>query len=275
MYESRGVYPCKILVSAQKGFAYLVEAPKEVTEGVDGLLLEDNDFRNIPEKPGVYLCRVEFFFQQGYSEGYQADGESEWHYEIISAVPQEALAIEARLKELEERHEADTKKLADEAERNNILQASLATAKERCLAVTKWFKEILKTRPDLPPGFAPQLTEQIRVLSAVLSDEHGWSRYYKSEFDDMERHSLEYDYRQIAKKVLGMEIKDGEYVPTWQIVGNLEHRMKLLTAVLEAAKAVRDAYQKFPMEAVKHHIGCDLAPAIETFEAAFEQKEIA
>jgi len=272
MYESKGIYEAKILVSTQTGYAYLVEADEEIMKGVDGLLLEDNDFRNIPEKPGVYLCRVEFFFQQGYSEGYQADGESEWYYEIISAVPQEALSIEARLKELEERHEADTKKLADEAERNNILQASLATAKECCLAVTKWFKEIMKTRPDLPPGFVPQLTEQIRVLSAVLSDEHGWSRYYKSEFDDMERHSLEYDYRQIAKKVLGMEIKDGEYVPTWRIVGNLEHRMKMLKQVLEAAQAARDAYIREGAEPAGATVNARLIPAVEAFEAAFETK---
>src|SRR3990172_568489 len=101
MYESKGIYEAKILVSKENDLAYLVEGDEELLKGMDGPVLEDNLFRSVPEKPGIYLCRVEFFFQQGYCDGYQADGESEWYYEIISAVPQKALSIEARLKELE------------------------------------------------------------------------------------------------------------------------------------------------------------------------------
>lgn len=47
--------------------------------------VEDNNFTNVPDKPGIYNCRVEFWFEQGYFEGYPANGENDWEFRIISA----------------------------------------------------------------------------------------------------------------------------------------------------------------------------------------------
>jgi hypothetical protein len=42
-------------------------------------------FNSIPLEPGVYHCLVDFYFEQGYFEGYKADGESNWEFVVKSA----------------------------------------------------------------------------------------------------------------------------------------------------------------------------------------------
>ena len=241
MYESRGIYDCKILV-AKGGDGFLVEAHPEISKGMDGIFLSDNHFKNVPTEPAIYVCRVEFFFMQGYFEGYRADGESDWYYEIRSAVRQEEPAVLARLKELEERHEADEKKLGEGAERIKILDAHAALSKKACGDAIEWVKAAIEKRTDLPAGLASELTELTRGLFRVMDQEEGWETFHLSEFLSMELRSHHYDIRKIATDVLGYVLKEHEYLPAWQVVGNLKHRMAALREVQAAAKAVVDAY---------------------------------
>lgn len=45
---------------------------------MDGLYIEDNSeiLDGFPDEPGFYAATLELWFQQGYFEGYPADGES-------------------------------------------------------------------------------------------------------------------------------------------------------------------------------------------------------
>lgn len=65
--------------------AQVLVAPKDAMVGMDGTFCEDNSFRNIPPECGIYLCDIDFYFEQGYFEGYKADGESDWEYHIVKA----------------------------------------------------------------------------------------------------------------------------------------------------------------------------------------------
>lgn len=60
-----------------KGQGWIVEVPKEREDWFDGTNIEDN-FEKLTEelKPGLYRGTFAFEFQQGYFEGYPADGES-------------------------------------------------------------------------------------------------------------------------------------------------------------------------------------------------------
>ena len=68
----------------------ILDAPDEIIRFFDGFFCEDNSFKDtwfkaISLEPGIYHCRVDFYFQQGYFEGYQADGESDWEFIVTSA----------------------------------------------------------------------------------------------------------------------------------------------------------------------------------------------
>lgn len=67
--------------------AQVLVAPKDAMVGMDGTFCEDNSFKNVPTEKGIYLCQIDFYFEQGYSDGYKADGESDWEYRIMEATP--------------------------------------------------------------------------------------------------------------------------------------------------------------------------------------------
>jgi hypothetical protein len=62
----------------------VIVAPKDAMVGMDGTFCEDNSFKNVPTEKGIYLCWIEFYFEQGYSDGYKADGESDWEYYVVA-----------------------------------------------------------------------------------------------------------------------------------------------------------------------------------------------
>ena len=67
--------------------AQVIVAPKDAMVGMDGTFCEDNSFKNVPTQRGIYLCWIEFYFEQGYSDGYKADGESDWEYDVVAIQP--------------------------------------------------------------------------------------------------------------------------------------------------------------------------------------------
>jgi len=67
--------------------AQVIVAPKDAMVGMDGTFCEDNSFKNVPTEKGIYLCWIDFYFEQGYFEGYKADGESDWEYKVVKAEP--------------------------------------------------------------------------------------------------------------------------------------------------------------------------------------------
>lgn len=67
--------------------AQVIVAPRDAMVGMDGTFCEDNSFKNVPKEKDIYLCDVDFYFEQGYCDGYKADGESDWEYRITKAVP--------------------------------------------------------------------------------------------------------------------------------------------------------------------------------------------
>jgi len=76
-----------IAVGEVENFAQVISAPKDAIVGMDGSFCEDNSFKDVPEDIGVYLCDVDFYFEQGYCDGYKADGESDWEYRVVKATP--------------------------------------------------------------------------------------------------------------------------------------------------------------------------------------------
>ena len=65
----------------------ILDAPDEILQFFDGCFCEDNEFSKWHEgkEPGIYHCTVDFYFEQGYFEGYKADGESSWEF-IVTRV---------------------------------------------------------------------------------------------------------------------------------------------------------------------------------------------
>lgn len=45
--------------------------------------LDESDWSGLPMCPGVYRCACEFWFEQGYFEGYPHDGENCFEYRVI------------------------------------------------------------------------------------------------------------------------------------------------------------------------------------------------
>ena len=67
--------------------AQIIAAPEDAMVGMDGSSCDDNGFKDVPSEPGIYICDVDFYFEQGYCDGYEADGESEWEYHVVKAKP--------------------------------------------------------------------------------------------------------------------------------------------------------------------------------------------
>lgn len=69
-----------------KDQCYVIDIPSEYTHIItDGYFGEDDITTiNIPNIPGVYRCDIEFWFEQGYSDGFKADGESDFEYRLVN-----------------------------------------------------------------------------------------------------------------------------------------------------------------------------------------------
>lgn len=218
--ESKAIYNLKLYVAVDKT-AFIIDGDPELLKDLESRFLEDDNFEGAPKDPGTYQCRVEYFFDAGGGEEPEAD----WRYEFRTAVLMEPQALEARVRELEIRHEADTAKAEALDETNNRLQGSLATAKEGCKEVIDWFAELLKLRSDLPLGLSSEMAVKLRALNAVLRAPDGWDRYYSHDYIDHEIHSMQYDWRKLAKAA-GMEVKDGEEVLPWHVAGYVAHLLE-------------------------------------------------
>lgn len=75
----------KSVIAVSHDLAMILLAPDNALADMDGPFCQDNSFENIPVIPGVYLCSVDFYFYQGYYEGYKAYGESSWKYVITNS----------------------------------------------------------------------------------------------------------------------------------------------------------------------------------------------
>jgi hypothetical protein len=71
-------YPnCVFAVTADKR-ASLVAPNPPLQKWMDGVCFEDYRVYGCVAAPGIYRADIEVWFEQGYSEGYPADGESDW-----------------------------------------------------------------------------------------------------------------------------------------------------------------------------------------------------
>ena len=75
------------IIAVADGASLILAAPKEAVDMFDGPYPDDNSFEGVPETTGLYLCTVEFHFEQGYADGYKADGESDWKHVVTNATP--------------------------------------------------------------------------------------------------------------------------------------------------------------------------------------------
>lgn len=77
-----------VAVTPNSRLRVLVVGDPELVKFMDGDLFDDNcsDMSSFPKEPGVYQGTIEYHFQQGYYEGYKADGESEWNYVFVNPV---------------------------------------------------------------------------------------------------------------------------------------------------------------------------------------------
>ena len=67
----------------------MVEAPegyRNFQEHGDGPFLDSGEWEGLPTAPGVYCCRAEFWFSEGWCDGYPAPGESSWGFNVVESV---------------------------------------------------------------------------------------------------------------------------------------------------------------------------------------------
>lgn len=88
------VYEITFAVSQMQASAMIVTMPEDMESWMDSPFLESEGFKGIPEAPGFYSAKAAFWYLQGYSEGYPADGESSWGFDLesvalLSAPPEE------------------------------------------------------------------------------------------------------------------------------------------------------------------------------------------
>jgi hypothetical protein len=77
---------CVIATTADK-FTSLLAPNPALQQWMDGVCFEDHRAENTPQSPGVYRATVEVWFEQGYCDGYQADGESDWELRLTNVQP--------------------------------------------------------------------------------------------------------------------------------------------------------------------------------------------
>jgi hypothetical protein len=75
------------IIAVANGASLIIEAPQEAVDTFDGPYPDDNSFEGVPDASGLYLCTVEFHFEQGYADGYKADGESDWKHVVTKSFP--------------------------------------------------------------------------------------------------------------------------------------------------------------------------------------------
>lgn len=67
-----------------EGVVFLVDAPN--IHRIRYLLFDDPmssyDPGGAPDEPGLYSCRLDYFYHMGYFEGYPAPAESDWEFWI-------------------------------------------------------------------------------------------------------------------------------------------------------------------------------------------------
>jgi hypothetical protein len=69
-----------------QGDGIVLKFPEQYHHLLDGPFCEDSDITGYPKVPGVYKCKVEFWYSQGYDvDGYPHDGESDWKFKIINS----------------------------------------------------------------------------------------------------------------------------------------------------------------------------------------------
>lgn len=71
------------------GALFVISGPEDLSQVLDGEMIEDNtqSLGKYPAEPGVYRCSIEYWFEQGYYEGWPANGESEWDLIPINVEP--------------------------------------------------------------------------------------------------------------------------------------------------------------------------------------------
>lgn len=74
-------FPNTVIAVTPSDLVVLVDGSPELVKLMDGAIFDDNSFpetlKRFPHEPGVYLVTIEYWFEQGYFEGYKADGESD------------------------------------------------------------------------------------------------------------------------------------------------------------------------------------------------------
>ncbi|NCI19707.1 hypothetical protein EJM73_08725 [Clostridium botulinum] len=75
-----------LLIVVTKKDAFIADYPEQVQDYLEGYYCEDNYVDNVPKEKGIYKCKVKYWFEQGYDlDGYPADGESDFGFEIINS----------------------------------------------------------------------------------------------------------------------------------------------------------------------------------------------
>ena len=78
-----GKYEIAFAVSID-GDAFLVSAPESVRNANDECAnMDKSGWDDLPDAPGFYKATAEFWFQEGYFEGYPAPGESSFGFALL------------------------------------------------------------------------------------------------------------------------------------------------------------------------------------------------
>lgn len=67
-----------MVIDPKDKYGFLMTLPDELDEWMDGHCIADVLCEGCPQEAGIYVCTIERHFEQGYSEGYKADGESDY-----------------------------------------------------------------------------------------------------------------------------------------------------------------------------------------------------
>lgn len=97
-------FPNSLIAITFNELRVLVDGDPELKKMMDGSLFDDNclgtELPSFPKAPGVYLATVEFWFEQGYYDGYKAPGESDYDF-ILSNVRKVAVVADVLQTELD------------------------------------------------------------------------------------------------------------------------------------------------------------------------------
>lgn len=77
---------CLVAVLAKDHLAYLVDGPEDLKIHLDGSCLQDNMSKYrcllLPTHPGIYLMTIEYWYEDGFMDGYPAPGEREIDFSV-------------------------------------------------------------------------------------------------------------------------------------------------------------------------------------------------